>query len=243
MYFYKNNSKMSKKIKYINSIKDFDPPDNMLKEINNFLLKINNNIKHLSLIRKFNNKHWDNIFDNLKIIFKKYYYINNDNYDIEFQDDGIGKPFINLNEKNKELSDVFTISIISAYPDRIHKLFLDGMESNDEYLPFIFHILYKFINKETSTKNVFINYIFKILLEMDIIVDKSIKLEVVDYYYNIMNSIDKKLYYYIDTDTIYLHKDNIDNVCNILNKYNLNYNINNKKKIIFYDNKKIKISK
>lgn len=241
-------------------------PENYSEDLINDFNVYFNTYNNSNLIRTdfiINIEKWYKVYESLKNIFKKYYIIYNDNYDLETPKEvqyGGGYCLLNNNYKDKYIKDVYEIIIKSAYPQKINKLFLDGMESNDEYFPYIFNIVYQHIGKKDfpSIINLFINFTYGILTinkdkyinEYSYLpkVNKDIKKEVSIFYKNIMESIDKKLYYYIDTDSILLKKENIEEVSKIfeynniefyIKEYHSNYLFLDKKKFIEIKDNKI----
>jgi hypothetical protein len=195
---------------------------------------------------------WIEIYKGLVEIFIEYIVIN-DNPDIKFFDSSIySGGFVRLNTiyKEKYVKDVSVICLENAYPQRINQLCLMGMKSNDGYFPYIFNIVYQHMKSKdneidlTCIKN-FINFTYGLLtIRRDKyfkdlpIVDKDLRKEVSLYYSNILNSIDKKLYYYIDTDEIYTKADNIEKICKILENNHIKYSIERKSNFLFLDRKK-----
>lgn len=204
---------------------------------------------------------WYEIYQSLKMILKKYYVVYNDNYDLKEDVNEYGYSFILLNNKYKDkyIKDVYQIVIKSAYPQKINKLFIDGMDSNDPYFPYVFNIVYQHIRKKDflSPVNLFINFTFGVLTinkekykKFSYLpkVNKDITKNVTLFYRDIMESINKKLYYYIDTDIVFLKKENIEEVSKIFENNNIefyveeycsNYLFIDKKKYIEIKNNRI----
>lgn len=241
-------------------------PETYSEELINYFNNYFNNYTKSNLKSNFifTIEKWYEIYEALKHIFKKYYIIYNDNYDLETPEEvqyGSGYCSLNNKYKDKYIKDVYEIIIKSAYPQKINKLFLDGMESNDTYFPYIFNVVYQHIDKKdfSSIVNLFINFTYGVLTinkekyinKFSYLpkVNKDIKKDVSLFYKNIMESIDKKLYYYIDTDSIFLKKENIDEISKIfeynniefyIKEYCSNYLFIDKKKYIEIKDNKIK---
>lgn len=201
----------------------------------------------------FSLKKWYEIYEELKQIFQKYYIVNNDNYDLETPEEvryAGGCCILNSKYKDKYIKDVNEIVIKSAYPQKINKLLLDGMESNDGYFPYVFNLVYQHIGKQDNISpiNLFINFTYGVLTiskekydeKYPYLprVDKDIKKDVSIFYSDIMSSIDDNLYYYIDTDTVYLHKDSVDEVFKIFDDNNIEYVVESPSNYLFLDRKR-----
>jgi hypothetical protein len=227
----------------------------LIKDINDFFIKMDEKELITPNNEYFNIKKWYEIYESLIKLFKKYYIINDfDNYDMENQNYEFrygGTGFCKLINKYKDIyiKDVYELYIVSAYPQKINKLFLEGMQSDDNYLPYIFNIMYSYIKKQNKDSfiNHFINYTYGILImtkerheKFPYLpkVDKDIIENVSQYYKNIMSLIDEELYYYIDTDSIYLHKNNIDKVSKILDDNGIVHEIDGCNNYLFLNKKK-----
>lgn len=186
---------------------------------------------------------WYEVYESLKHLFRKYYIVNDDNYDLETPEEvkyGGGICKLNSKYKEKYVKDVYEIFIKSAYPQKINKLFLEGMKSDDGYLPYIFNIVYQHIGKQkkSSIINLFINFTYgaltisreKYIDKLNYLprVDKDLKKDVSIYYRDVMGSIDDNLYYYIDTDVIYTKKENIEDIVKVFKNNDIEYDIEDK---------------
>jgi len=196
---------------------------------------------------------WYKMYESLKDLFKKYYIVDDDNFDLETPKEvrfGGGFCLLNSKYKDKYTKDVYEIYIKSAYPQKINKLFLGGMESDDSYFSYIFNIVFQHIGKKDyfSVINLFINFTYGVLTvskekydeKYSFLprVNKDIKKDVSLFYRDIMGTIDRKSYYYIDTDCIYLHKDSVDKISKILEDNDIEYMIEKPSNYLFLDRKR-----
>lgn len=223
----------------------------LVEDIENYLehkFKIYNNPD------MFNSAHWKNLLRDITMIIDNYYNIENVNsnfYDmsrIEYNGGFVGLPD---KYKDKYVKDIYEIGIKSAYPQRINNLIESNkLQFSDKYLKYIFHLLYKHV-KASTLRRLFINYTYGIVtsIKSDIRSNLDLRLEVSEYYNKLLRTIhDYVDYVYMDTDCVYVTKDNIENVLRILDADDIEYDVDykpydyllfNKKKYVKFENYKI----
>lgn len=204
-----------------NGLKDLKVPEELIKEIEGHI--------HIdpyvlgNMADWYNMINWYNMFNSLKSIFEDYYIIkDNDEFNpIDSHTYEGGFVYLNNKYKEKYIKDVYEIVLKSPYPRRIDELFISGKKCSDKYLPYIFHVVLNHVDSSINGRKFFINYTFGILSSGRLKVDFDVRKEVAGYYNDIWKSIDKRKYYYVDTDSIFLKEDNVDYVMSELEKHGL----------------------
>ena len=187
------------------------------------------------------NHNWLNIYEDLRVIFTKYFTVSDEMKceKLEIEDFFIAA-FNNINKKyiKKPLTNVTQLSIIKAYPQRINNLITDDLKSTDGYFPFIFRIVYN-INKVSLARNFFLNYTYGYFIEnkWNININKSFNETVVNFYTDIFRTIPEELYYYADTDMLFLPKKNVNIIKAYFDYNDIKYEIENNIKLRFFGKK------
>lgn len=201
---------------------------NLIQDFTNYFDLKNEKFSSLEMFRIV---HWFEIFEELKHIFSKYYTVEPNNEKevfLDYQSYPLVGAFINLVPKYKDkfVKQVYTIYIKSAYPQQMDKMFLSGMRCNDPFLPFIFHLVYRGIQKKTPLRKIFINFLYGILCSegSKLKLNQDIK-KVPQFYNNFWKKIDQKLYYSVDTDEIMCSKANIKKITDKLQEERIEFEI------------------
>lgn len=209
----------------------------LIKDFTDYFEKKNQRFTSVEMFRAV---HWYEIYDDLKRIFCQYYLIEKDEEQTFIvQNLSYSGGFIKLNPNYKErfVKDVRTIYIINAYPQKIDKMFVEGMKVDDPYLPFIFHLVFRAVKEKTQLRKIFINYFYGLLISdrSKFNVNRNLS-EISKYYHNVWNSIDSNLYYYIDTDFIMFNRKNQNKIIDILNNFNVEFEIEDEKYDVLFLN-------
>jgi len=187
-------------VKIINSINNFQYDDNIVHDL------------HHSLTEIKQDSTFEFIYDKLNIIFLKYFYCTNDNYDIDNK----------LSTLNSVINDSFSkynkiIKMTNLFNDIIYKFFKKGMISNYKDLPYIYIILYENQNKNT---NLFFEKLKYNIDNYNIFFNE----DMYQYIHDIYDKISKYSNLIIK-DKIYCRNKYIDKIVNILTEYKISVDI------------------